>query len=228
MGKIQRFAVDLLYSRFVPDFDSPPVCSEACCMQASNATSWGTLAATKLVTALRSNAATALPSLTSLVGSFSLTGSQLTYTLGSFPLAAVACVTQQATFMFSIDFGGPQSDAAVQSAVQTAVASANSPLAVVASAVNVRSGVYNVTAVFPGNNQVSTDNISDTVCLCTIVDPSCALVASDINSAYMLDLCSATPCLTAHDIQRLPACLKFGQHYRKPASVRQCYLTWSV
>ena len=126
-------------------------------MQASNATSQGTLAATKLLTGLRSDAATALPSLTTLIGSFSLTGSQLKYAIGSATLDAVACVTQQALLMFTVDFGVSQSDVAVHNALQTAVAAANSPLTMVVAALNVRPGVYNVTAVFPGNNQVSAD-----------------------------------------------------------------------
>ena len=85
-------------------------------MQASNATGQSTLAATKLLTALRSSVATTLPSLTTLIGSFSLTDSQLDYAIGSVTLDAVACVTQQATLTFAVDFGERQSDAAVQSA----------------------------------------------------------------------------------------------------------------
>lgn len=147
----------MLYKRLV--FSS----AKARSVQASNTTSQGTLAATKLQTALGSNTVTALPSLTTLIGSFSISALQLKYTMGSATLAAVACVTQQAMLKFAIDFGARQNDAAVQSAVQIAVASANSPLQVAATAVNMRLGMYNITTVFPGNNQVTADVASDAV-----------------------------------------------------------------
>ena len=64
--------------------------------------------------------------------------------------------TLQATVVFTAVFAtAPGSDTAVQTDVQSAVATAVAPLTVTTTATSLGSGSYNVTIVFPANNQVS-------------------------------------------------------------------------
>lgn len=125
-------------------------------MQVTPSTSQGTLAAIKYLTALKNNPTAALPGLSS-IGSFSLNSS--THIL----VAAPPGNALQATLVFTLAFAAPpsQCDAAVQSAVQTAVASANTSITATTSAVGVGSGAYSITVVFPPNDQVSNDFLSE-------------------------------------------------------------------
>ena len=149
------------------------VISSSYAVQVSNATSQGTLAAVKLLTALRGNAAAVLPLLVTSIGRFSLTGSELYDTLATASLQAEDCVTQQSKLMFTLVFAVPpsQSDLIVRNAIQSAIVAANKPLLVSSSAVNVGPGVYNITVVFPPNNQASTTScllIASTCCATTL------------------------------------------------------------
>lgn len=63
--------------------------------------------------------------------------------------------TLQATVMFTAEFAtAPGSNTDVQAAVQAAVATAVAPLTVTTSATSIGPGSFNVTIVFPANNQV--------------------------------------------------------------------------
>ena len=128
------------------------------------------VAVSTLLTALQNNAQTTLPDLSAALGSFSLTGFELCNALA--PLYALDCVSQQASLRFTLAFDTLQNAKAVQSSIQTAVASANAPVLVTSSAVNVSLTVYNVTAVFPPDNQVR-NRILFSLCVSGVFSMAC-------------------------------------------------------
>ena len=130
-------------------------------LQVTPSTSQGTLAAISYLTALRDNPTAALTGL-SYMGDFSLE-----YNSTQILVAAPAGNAVQATLVFTLAFAAQpsQTDAAVQSAVQTAVASANTSVTATTSAVDVGSGVYNVTVALPLNDQVPSALSYTAMCL---------------------------------------------------------------
>ena len=97
-------------------------------------------------------------------------------------LLQVSANTPETTLVFLLTFAAQpsQSDAVVQTAVQYSIASANTPLPVSTSVVDMGSAAYNVTVLFPAGAQVSIDLLSDPnlaqthpiAILCYAVDPA--------------------------------------------------------
>ena len=98
------------------------------------------------------------------------------------PPPTVSGNTPETTLVFVLTFAAQpsQSHAVVQTAVQYSIASANTPLPVSTSVVDVGSAAYNVTVLFPAGAQVFIDLLSDPylaqihpiAILCHAVDPA--------------------------------------------------------
>ena len=106
-----------------------------------------------------------------------LTGRRLLQIRGNVPETALV-------FMLNFAAQPSQSDSAVQIAVQYAVASANTPLPVSTSAVDVGSAVYNVTVLFPAGNQVLSKLPVSTTCGANMGMPCQAILCTGVCQLY--------------------------------------------